>query len=110
MGTRRMAGVPFGPLIGTIVKPSVRLNPAETAAEVRKLVAGGIDFGKDDALQADSSTDLIFAAGGAVFGHPDGMVAGVTALRAAWDGAAAGVPMGEAARDRPALKAPLGFQ
>ena len=277
-GTRRMAGVPFGPLIGTIVKPSVGLNPAETAAEVRKLVTGGIDFVKDDELQADGphcpfdervravmrevhagadrlgrkvmvafnltgeldemkrrhdlvvaeggtcvmvslnsvglvglrelrrhsalpihahrngwgylnrspalgweyapwqkiwrlagadhlhvngiankfserddeviaaarsvlsplwpdapmtampvfssgqtgrvaaatyqavgSTDLIFAAGGGIFGHPDGVAAGVTALREAWDAAVAGVPIDEAARDRPALQAALGF-
>jgi len=277
-GTRRMAGVPFGPLIGTIVKPSVGMNPAQTAAEVRKLVAGGIDFVKDDELQADGphcpfdervrtvmrevhagaerlgrqvmvafnltgeldemkrrhdlvlaeggtcvmvslnsvglvglrelrrhsalpihahrngwgylnrspalgwdyapwqqiwrlagadhlhvnglankfserdedviaaaravlsplwpdapmtampvfssgqtgrvaagtyqavgSTDLIFAAGGGIFGHPDGVAAGVTALRDAWDAAVAGVPIDEAARDRPELQAALGF-
>lgn len=277
-GTRRMAGVPTGPLIGTIVKPSVGMNPAETAAEVRKLVAGGIDFVKDDELQADGphcpfdervravmrevhagadrlgrkvmvafnltgelddmkrrhdlvlaeggtcvmvslnsvglvglrelrrhsvlpihahrngwgylnrspalgweyapwqkiwrlagadhmhvngiankfsesdeavvaaaravlsplwpdvpmtampvfssgqtgrmaaatyeaigSTDLIFAAGGGIFGHPDGVAAGVKALREAWDAAVAGVPIEEAARDRPALTAALGF-
>jgi ribulose-bisphosphate carboxylase large chain len=52
-GTRRLAGVASGPLIGTIIKPSVGLGPDETAAEVHKLVAGGIDFIKDDELQAD---------------------------------------------------------
>ena len=52
-GTRRLAGVPRGPLIGTIVKPSVGLSPEETAATVRQLLAGGIDFIKDDELQAD---------------------------------------------------------
>jgi ribulose-bisphosphate carboxylase large chain len=52
-GTRRLAGVAQGPLIGTIIKPSVGLNPEQTAAEVRKLLAGGIDFIKDDELQAD---------------------------------------------------------
>lgn len=52
-GTRRLAGVAQGPLIGTIVKPSVGLSPAETAATVRELVDGGIDFIKDDELQAD---------------------------------------------------------
>ncbi len=52
-GTRRLAGVPAGPLIGTIVKPSVGLGPAETAALVRTLVEAGIDFIKDDELQAD---------------------------------------------------------
>ncbi|MCU7373899.1 ribulose-bisphosphate carboxylase large subunit family protein [Paucibacter sp. O1-1] len=52
-GTRALAGVPTGPLIGTIIKPSVGLNPKETAEQVRQLVAGGIDFIKDDELQAD---------------------------------------------------------
>ena len=52
-GTRRLAGVAQGPLIGTIVKPSVGLSPAQTADTVRQLVAGGIDFIKDDELQAD---------------------------------------------------------
>ncbi|MDM0014913.1 ribulose-bisphosphate carboxylase large subunit family protein [Variovorax sp. J22P168] len=52
-GTRRLAGVPQGPLIGTIIKPSVGLSAEETAAQVRLLVEGGIDFIKDDELQAD---------------------------------------------------------
>lgn len=52
-GTRRLAGVANGPLIGTIIKPSVGLSPQETAAQVRALVDGGIDFIKDDELQAD---------------------------------------------------------
>jgi ribulose-bisphosphate carboxylase large chain len=54
-GTRRLAGVPTGPLIGTIIKPSVGLTPEETAQQVRELVAGGIDFIKDDELQADGA-------------------------------------------------------
>ena len=52
-GTRRLAGVAHGPLIGTIIKPSVGLSAEETAQQVRELVAGGIDFIKDDELQAD---------------------------------------------------------
>jgi ribulose-bisphosphate carboxylase large chain len=54
-GTRRLAGVPTGPLIGTIIKPSVGLDAEQTAAEVKKLVDGGIDFIKDDELQADGT-------------------------------------------------------
>jgi ribulose-bisphosphate carboxylase large chain len=54
-GTRRLAGVEQGPLIGTIIKPSVGLSPEETAQQVRELVAGGIDFIKDDELQGDGS-------------------------------------------------------
>ena len=52
-GTRRLAAVNKAPLIGTIVKPSVGMNPVETAAMVAQLVDGGIDFIKDDELQAD---------------------------------------------------------
>lgn len=52
-GTRRLAGVEGRPLIGTIVKPSVGFGPEETAALVRTLCEAGIDFVKDDELQAD---------------------------------------------------------
>jgi ribulose-bisphosphate carboxylase large chain len=52
-GTRRLSGVGQGPLIGTIVKPSVGFGPAETAALVRTLAEAEIDFIKDDELQAN---------------------------------------------------------
>jgi ribulose-bisphosphate carboxylase large chain len=54
-GTRRLAGVKSGPMVGTIIKPSVGLSPEDTAQQVRELVAGGIDFIKDDELQGDGS-------------------------------------------------------
>lgn len=53
-GTRRLADVQGRPIIGTIVKPSVGLTPAQTAELVRTLGEAGIDFMKDDELQADS--------------------------------------------------------
>jgi ribulose-bisphosphate carboxylase large chain len=52
-GTRRLAGVEQGPLIGTIIKPSVGLGPEETAALTTTLCDAGIDFIKDDELQSD---------------------------------------------------------
>lgn len=52
-GTRRLAGVPDGPLVGTIIKPSVGLSAEATAAMVDELCAAGVDFIKDDELQAD---------------------------------------------------------
>ena len=52
-GTRRLSGVSDRPIIGTIIKPSVGFNPEETASLVRQLCEGGIDFIKDDELQAD---------------------------------------------------------
>lgn len=52
-GTRDLMGGHTGPLIGTIIKPSVGLDPDETAALVATLVDAGIDFIKDDELQAN---------------------------------------------------------
>jgi ribulose-bisphosphate carboxylase large chain len=52
-GTRKLAGVFDRPIIGTIVKPSVGLTPAQTADLVRTLGEAGIDFIKDDELMAD---------------------------------------------------------
>ncbi len=52
-GTRRLAGVHDRPLIGTIIKPSVGLDPEATADLSRELVEADIDFIKDDELQAD---------------------------------------------------------
>lgn len=52
-GTRDVTGVFGRPLIGTIIKPSVGLSPQDTAHIVASLCEGGIDFIKDDELQAD---------------------------------------------------------
>ncbi|MFN3649308.1 MAG: ribulose-bisphosphate carboxylase large subunit family protein [Armatimonadota bacterium] len=52
-GTRRLCGVYDRPILGTIVKPSVGLTPAQTAELVRELAEAGIDFIKDDELMAD---------------------------------------------------------
>lgn len=52
-GTRHLSGVAEGPLIGTIVKPSVGFDVVQTAALVAELAEAGIDFIKDDELQAD---------------------------------------------------------
>ena len=52
-GTRRLSGVETGPLIGTIIKPSVGFDAGETASLVKLLATAGLDFIKDDELQAD---------------------------------------------------------
>lgn len=52
-GTRKLSGVEKLPLVGTIIKPSVGLSPQATAEMVQLLAEGGIDFIKDDELQAD---------------------------------------------------------
>jgi ribulose-bisphosphate carboxylase large chain len=52
-GTRALSGVQQGPLVGTIIKPSVGLSAQATADIVAQLCEAGVDFIKDDELQAD---------------------------------------------------------
>lgn len=52
-GTRKLTNVYNQPIIGTITKPSVGFSPEETAEQVKKLTAAGIDFIKDDELMGD---------------------------------------------------------
>ena len=52
-GTRALTGVQHRPLIGTIIKPSVGLSAQDTADIVAQLCEAGVDFIKDDELQAD---------------------------------------------------------
>lgn len=52
-GTRRLAGVPEGPLMGTIIKPNVGLSSDDTAALVGRLADAGVDFVKDDEVCAN---------------------------------------------------------
>jgi ribulose-bisphosphate carboxylase large chain len=52
-GTRRLAQVEGRPLIGTIVKPSIGLSEEALRKLVRELATAGLDFIKDDELQAD---------------------------------------------------------
>jgi ribulose-bisphosphate carboxylase large chain len=52
-GTRSLCGVCERPVIGTIIKPSVGMTPEATAERVRVLAEAGVDFIKDDELQAN---------------------------------------------------------
>lgn len=52
-GTRRLAGVEERPIIGTIVKPSIGLSIDELRVVVRSLAKAGLDFIKDDELNAN---------------------------------------------------------
>lgn len=47
-GSRRLMGVHDGPMIASIIKPSLGLTPEETAAVVKTLCEAGVDFIKDD--------------------------------------------------------------
>ncbi|WP_188814207.1 ribulose-bisphosphate carboxylase large subunit family protein [Hymenobacter cavernae] len=51
-GCRELTQVYERPLIGTIIKPSIGLTPQQTADLVASLAEAGIDFVKDDELQA----------------------------------------------------------
>ncbi len=53
VGTRALTGVADRPLIGTIIKPNVGMTPDQTAAFVKELAEGGLDFIKDDELIAN---------------------------------------------------------
>jgi ribulose-bisphosphate carboxylase large chain len=52
-GTRRLAGVEGRPIIGTIIKPSIGLSIDELRVMVRHLALSGLDFIKDDELNAN---------------------------------------------------------
>lgn len=47
-GSRRLMGVETGPMIASIIKPSLGLTPEDTADVVKTLCEAGVDFIKDD--------------------------------------------------------------
>ena len=47
-GTRRLTGVAEGPIIASIIKPSLGLLPQEAAQVIKDLCNAGVDFIKDD--------------------------------------------------------------
>jgi ribulose 1,5-bisphosphate carboxylase large subunit-like protein len=47
-GTRRLTGVAEGPIIASIIKPSLGLLPEEAAVVIKGLCEAGVDFIKDD--------------------------------------------------------------
>jgi ribulose-bisphosphate carboxylase large chain len=62
-----------------------------------------------DTYAALGRADLIHTAGGGIFGHPQGVAAGVDALREAWCAAMEGVPLEQHAQKHESLRAALGF-
>lgn len=57
-----------------------------------------------DTYAAIGSTDLIYACGGGIVGHPDGIAAGCRALRQAWEAAVGGVSLDDAASESQVLR------
>jgi ribulose-bisphosphate carboxylase large chain len=53
------------------------------------------------------STDLIFAAGGGIMGHPMGPAAGVRSLQQAWEAAKLSIPLTTYANTHPELRSAL---
>jgi ribulose-bisphosphate carboxylase large chain len=60
-----------------------------------------------DTYRELGSTDLIFAAGGGILGHPLGPAAGVRSLQQAWEAAVEGIPVAEFAAGHPELRTAL---
>ena len=56
-----------------------------------------------DTYRALGSTDLIYACGGGIAAHPDGIAAGVRSIREAWEAAVAGIDAAAYGEDHPAL-------
>lgn len=52
-GSRKLLGVPRGPMIGSIIKPNVGLTSQDIADLVGRLCDAGIDFIKDDEISAN---------------------------------------------------------
>ncbi|WP_313692391.1 ribulose-bisphosphate carboxylase large subunit family protein [Halorarum halobium] len=74
-GTREIVDVYDRPLIGTIIKPSVGLSPAETGELVGELLEADLDFIKDDELIASPPyspvKDRVTAVMGAIDSYRD---------------------------------------
>lgn len=60
-----------------------------------------------ETFRALGSTDLIFACGGGIMGHPMGQAAGVRSLHQAWQAAVEGIPLDEQARTHQELRTSL---
>ena len=60
-----------------------------------------------DTFREIGSTDLIYACGGGILGHPSGPAAGVRSLRQAWQAAVEGISLTDFARTHPELAAAL---
>jgi ribulose-bisphosphate carboxylase large chain len=60
-----------------------------------------------DTYNALGTTDLIYACGGGIFGHPMGVAAGVRSLQQAWEAAVQNIPLASYANTNPELKSAL---
>jgi ribulose-bisphosphate carboxylase large chain len=76
--------------------------------EIMPVFSSGQSAGQaPDTYRALGSTDLIFACGGGLVGHPGGIAAGVHSLQQAWQAAVAGIPLERFAQDHGELRQAL---
>jgi ribulose-bisphosphate carboxylase large chain len=62
-----------------------------------------------DTYRATRTLDLMYLAGGGILGHPSGAVAGVAAIRQAWEAAASDVDLNVYAQEHSELRESLAF-
>jgi ribulose-bisphosphate carboxylase large chain len=82
-------------------------RPLASLAEPFSVCSGGLHPGQVGKLVDIIGKDIVIQAGGGIHGHPDGTVAGATALRQAVDAAMEGVPAREYAADHEELRKAL---
>ncbi|QEY34730.1 transcriptional regulator [Caproiciproducens galactitolivorans] len=71
------------------------------------IVGGGVHPGITERYVKDLGSDIIFAAGGSVQGHPMGAAAGARAMRQAIDAVMSGIPLKDAAKEHEELRVAL---
>ena len=73
--------------------------PPDPGCEIMPVFSSGQSARQaPDTYKALGSTDLIYACGGGIMGHPRGVAAGVRSLQQAWEAAAQNIPLGDIRR------------
>lgn len=82
--------------------------PPNNGCEVMPVFSSGQSARQaPDTYKALGGNDLIYACGGGIMGHPQGVAAGVRSLHQAWEAAVKGIPLPTYAATHPELKAAL---
>lgn len=82
--------------------------PPDRGCEVMPVFSSGQSAKQaPDTFRALGSTDLIYACGGGIMGHPMGPTAGVRSLQQAWEAAALGIPLSAYASSHTELRVAL---
>lgn len=82
--------------------------PAGGGCEIMPVFSSGQSARQaPDTYKALGTTDLIYACGGGILGHPMGVAAGVRSLQQAWEAAIQNIPLPTYANTHPELKSAL---